>query len=574
MGCDCGKPKCDGHCGVSPAVLQINNPSECVLFHRVEVPASMGDSKTNPPKSGAYKNMLLYYEADQTSWLYSSDGVPQKLVNGVTNYEDAINLPQINGVTLLGNKSLGDLGIASSDEVAIVFDTVADMKQATNLVDGSYAQTLGYHAKGDSGASLYKIRTNTNDVIDEAKIIALADDTLIAELIVNTFVTPEQFGCYGDNTHDDTVNLQKALDSGFEVHTSKQYLISDTVNVNYSLIMQSDSFIHFTPAVTGLGVGVAHTLGRQMINKTYKINVDAHGHSDVAVGFGMPKKCNIDVYVDNAGTTGVQTNYYSDNGNNENIFNFHINGNASGTTVNGVYYNTYDSTVKDIITRDCKYGVYLNHGELIVNQIHCWLSNSTVAALWGESSCVHTGGAYHATIGWLYQDSIKYGLDGNGISGTIDYFEYNNGYDTSVYTGMVNVYFPDITILLLIKQFTNDVDKYNLITYDNHNAYKNSIFGVNGLNGPSAYYQQAYYHDQFTDCDLAPQICSKYCKYTVTNLPTSTNGVLSSEIVGNMVKQTFAPSNIATNVRFWVRYRTFNSTTWGDWSEYRPYTAP
>lgn len=120
MGCDCGKPKCDGHCGVSPAVLQINNPSECVLFHRVEVPASMGDSKTNPPKSGAYKNVLLYYEADQTSWLYSSDGVPQKLVNGLTDYEDAIHLPQINGVTLLGNKNSADLKLADAPMVITI----------------------------------------------------------------------------------------------------------------------------------------------------------------------------------------------------------------------------------------------------------------------------------------------------------------------------------------------------------------------------------------------------------------------------------------------------------------------
>lgn len=120
MGCDCGKPKCDGHCGVSPAVLQINNPSECVLFHRVEVPASMGDSKTNPPKSGAYKNVLLYYEADQTSWLYSSDGIPQKLVNGLTDYEDAINLPQINGVTLLGDKNSADLKLADAPMVITI----------------------------------------------------------------------------------------------------------------------------------------------------------------------------------------------------------------------------------------------------------------------------------------------------------------------------------------------------------------------------------------------------------------------------------------------------------------------
>lgn len=138
MGCDCGKPKCDGHCGVSPAVLEINNPSECVLFHRVEVPASMGDSTTNPPKSGAYKNVLLYYEADQTSWLYSSDGIPQKLVNGLTDYEDAINLPQINGVTLLGNKSLADIGVTDAINNALQPYTPSS-ELAEVAFSGSYA---------------------------------------------------------------------------------------------------------------------------------------------------------------------------------------------------------------------------------------------------------------------------------------------------------------------------------------------------------------------------------------------------------------------------------------------------
>ena len=120
MGCNCGKPKCDGKCGISPAVLQINNPTQCVIFHKVDVPASMGDSTTNPPKTGAYKNVLLYYEADQTSWLYSSDGIPVRLTNGITNYEDAINLPQINGETLIGDKSSADLKLADAPMVITI----------------------------------------------------------------------------------------------------------------------------------------------------------------------------------------------------------------------------------------------------------------------------------------------------------------------------------------------------------------------------------------------------------------------------------------------------------------------
>lgn len=257
MSCGCGKPKCDGHCGVSPAVLQINNPSECTLFHRVEVPASMGDSRTNPPKNGAYKNVLLYYEADQTSWLYSSDGIPQKLVNGLTNYEDAINLPQINGVTLLGNKSLGDLGItdaiddavaeektereaadeAIQDELltrAVVFDTVADMKASTNLTAGSYAQTCGYYAISDGGASEYRIRVVTNaDIIDEMFILSLPNTTnLIAELIIKDELHTKQLGLKGDGVTEESTklntffNLNKGIN---KVVDSGTYLVSSTV---------------------------------------------------------------------------------------------------------------------------------------------------------------------------------------------------------------------------------------------------------------------------------------------------------------------------------------------------------
>lgn len=260
--CNCGKPKCDDHCGISPAVLQINNPSECVLFHRVEVPASMGDSKTNPPKSGAYRNVLLYYEADQTSWLYSSDGVPQKLVNGITNYEAAINLPQINGVTLLGNKSLGDLGITDAiddavaeekaereaadealgeeiddinDELlsrAVVFDTVADMKAATNLVDGGYARTLGFHTINDGGGALYKI-TDTGTA-NEMDVIAVGN--LYANLVIGNKVNAKQFGAYGDGTHDDVTAIQSAINyacahNGVISFNSGRYNISDSLTL-------------------------------------------------------------------------------------------------------------------------------------------------------------------------------------------------------------------------------------------------------------------------------------------------------------------------------------------------------
>lgn len=94
------------------------------------------------------------------------------------------------------------------------YDTVADMKLATNFVDGSYAKTLGYYAKADKGGAIYKIRTKTiDDAANEMTLISLYDDTLIGELVITDTMNVRQFGATGDGETDDTTSIQKALDT-------------------------------------------------------------------------------------------------------------------------------------------------------------------------------------------------------------------------------------------------------------------------------------------------------------------------------------------------------------------------
>ena len=83
------------------------------------------------------------------------------------------------------------------------FDTVADMKVSTNLINGSFARTLGYNSRNDEGGALYKIRKITNDdVVDESTIIEMSDatDELIAELVIEPVMNVKQFGVTTSNT--------------------------------------------------------------------------------------------------------------------------------------------------------------------------------------------------------------------------------------------------------------------------------------------------------------------------------------------------------------------------------------
>ena len=130
------------------------------------------------------------------------------------------------------------------------FDTVQDMKEATNLLDGSYAKTLGYHSKNDDGSSLYRIRKITNnDNVDEGLLIAMEDDELVAELIVkNNIINAEQFGAYGDNTHEDSEALQKCIDAGntksYNVEMNKEYLIDTTLELYSNLNIDINKLVY------------------------------------------------------------------------------------------------------------------------------------------------------------------------------------------------------------------------------------------------------------------------------------------------------------------------------------------
>ena len=115
----------------------------------------------------------------------------------------------------------------------LAYDNITALKNATNIVDGSFAETYGYNSIGDGGNALYKIRQITNDdVVDDMFIIELSDDNLIGELIFDKEINIKQIGAYGDGVHDDTSVIQAAFNKDATVYLPKgTYLINTTINI-------------------------------------------------------------------------------------------------------------------------------------------------------------------------------------------------------------------------------------------------------------------------------------------------------------------------------------------------------
>lgn len=189
MSCNCGKPKCGGQCGLSPAVLQINN-RECILFSKVSVPASMGDETTFPPEPGKYKNTLLYYESTKTSFLYSSDGVPTRISADPESIPIATTTTP--GGIIVGNGLEIDAGGVVSIAGGIITIDDALSTSSENPVQNKVI-TTALNAKADTSA----IPTKTSDLQNDSgflETVPVASSDDVGGVRVGTGLAIDQDG--------------------------------------------------------------------------------------------------------------------------------------------------------------------------------------------------------------------------------------------------------------------------------------------------------------------------------------------------------------------------------------------
>ena len=119
----------------------------------------------------------------------------------------------------------------------LAFDTVAALKESTNVVDGSFVETYGYYAKNDGGNAKYKVRQITNqDVVDEMFILSLADENLIAELInEDKIINVLKLGVKNDGSQDVSNKLNSITENYSMFLPAGTYKVDSTIDLKHSL---------------------------------------------------------------------------------------------------------------------------------------------------------------------------------------------------------------------------------------------------------------------------------------------------------------------------------------------------
>lgn len=322
------------------------------------------------------------------------------------------------------------------------FDTVADMKSSTNLINGSFAKTLGYYTKNDGGSATYKIRNITNDdVVDEATIIEMGDGSndLIAELIVEEPVNIKTIGAYGDGTHDDYAKIQHAIDI-FSHHTlffpDGTYLITQPLAIGTTnadqvdFKLESDATIKTNTAIDSLleigkyeGAWQRNTNGAivtidggvwDATNTQHAIYLTSNRKNTMLRNMEINNVSTCGIYI----AKGTNTSESSDT----NIDNVNINGTGSGGESTGMEIRGYDNKIRNVRINSCKIGVYDLSGNIFQN-VH-------VLGVWENGTLNKTN----------YEKTIGFKIEGGGVS------KYNQCYSDT--TGTAFEFNTDMKVYL------------------------------------------------------------------------------------------------------------------------------
>ena len=329
--------------------------------------ATIGNLPTSFVDSMSYFDMLAwlchYIEAEIIPTVNSYSGAIEEvqalylqLKEYVDNYFENLDVQEEINNKLDEMAQDGTLAAIIAEYIQLgailVYDTVADLKNAENLINGSTVRTIGYHAKGDGGGAIYKVRLATNqDTENDVDIIALHDETLVAELTCKE-VNLAVFACYGDGTHDDTNAFKYAITYALEKNlpiTSPQdkiYLISETLKPRSAVIDLNNAKI-----ITETEIDIFTWEQDEFLGSISNITLDCNDVASSALRFDYGHDCNIsNIKIMNVTDYAIKLNWGADNEHSWNLHfnNIYVRGGTDAENSVGVLLNTSDCTFYNI----------------------------------------------------------------------------------------------------------------------------------------------------------------------------------------------------------------------------------
>jgi len=136
------------------------------------------------------------------------------------------------------------------------YNSVREMKKATDLKPDTMVRTRGYTLATDAGGATYYIRNKNNDDVEDGMEKIFLQNDLVAIFAEETHVRPEQFGASGTGRADDTDELKlciKYMEDGYTFTGTERYgtkeplKLAKTVGVPYYYDFNSATIMAIEP---------------------------------------------------------------------------------------------------------------------------------------------------------------------------------------------------------------------------------------------------------------------------------------------------------------------------------------
>lgn len=247
------------------------------------------------------------------------------------------------------------------------FNTVADMKSAENLVDGSYARTLGYYTVGDGGGALYQIK----DSVTESDIFVALDSGVYA-VLKSDDITANQFGCKGDGVTDDTDKLQDyidyciANDLNIILNAGSTYLVTSVLINAKANIFGNNAVIKGNGSADVLNINITTNNSKVLIKN---VVIDANDIAESALHIVEGRNVEFcESEIKNCPTYGIKFDAgYELYVHNVNIYNTSVHNSSYA-----IYAISGDSSFEDIVIKQFKTAVYNASTSNFYSGIHAW----------------------------------------------------------------------------------------------------------------------------------------------------------------------------------------------------------